>query len=127
MIAALLGLLPVEHYLRNRSLEEWMIYRLTTCSFLGLIGFMLLSSAALAQHMTELGPRRRDGADFWPSLAARLFEGKALATLVLAVDGNLPGHSLAGTLGVRHNRPRLVALVAPAGPEPLDSCWPPRH
>ena len=85
LMAVLLGLMPVEHYLRNRSLEEWMIYRLTTCSFFGLIGFMLLSSAALAQHMTELGPRRREGADFWPSLSARLFEGKALATLVVAV------------------------------------------
>jgi glycosyltransferase involved in cell wall biosynthesis len=85
VIATLLGLMPVEHYLRNRSLEEWMVYRLMTCAFFGLIGFMLLSSAALAQHMTELGPRRREGADFWPSLAARFFEGKALATMVITV------------------------------------------
>jgi glycosyltransferase involved in cell wall biosynthesis len=85
LIATLLGLLPVEYYLSNRSLQEWMIYRLVTCLFLGLIGFMLLAATSLAYHMADLGPKRRDGAAFWPSLAAQLFEGKALAFFIAAV------------------------------------------
>jgi glycosyltransferase involved in cell wall biosynthesis len=80
--ASLLGLMPVEYYLSHRSLEEWMIYRLVTCLFLGLIGFMLLSATALAFHMAQLSPRRRVAEAFWPSLAAQLFEGKALVTVV---------------------------------------------
>ena len=84
VIATLLGVMPVEYYLSHRSLEEWMIYRLVTCLFLGLIGFMLLSATTLAYHMADLRPRRRDGAAFWPSLVAQLFEGKALVAVIVA-------------------------------------------
>jgi glycosyltransferase involved in cell wall biosynthesis len=84
VIATLLGLMPVEYYLSNRSLQEWMIYRLVTCLFLGSIGVMFLSATALAYHMADLGPRRRDGAAFWPSVVAQLFEGKALAVFIAA-------------------------------------------
>jgi hypothetical protein len=61
-----------------------MIYRLVTCLFLGLIGFMLLSATALAYRMADLSLRRRDGAEFWPALVAHLFEGRALLALVVA-------------------------------------------
>jgi hypothetical protein len=84
LLATLLGLMPVEYYLSNRSLQEWMIYRLVTCLFLGLIAFMLLSATSLAYHMADLSPRRRDGSAFWPSLAAQLFEGKALVAVIVA-------------------------------------------
>jgi glycosyltransferase involved in cell wall biosynthesis len=85
VIASLLGLMPFEYYLRNRSLQEWMIYRLVACLFLGLIGFMLLSATTLAYHMADLSPKRRDGAAFWPSLVAHLFEGKGLVAVIAAV------------------------------------------
>jgi glycosyltransferase involved in cell wall biosynthesis len=82
--ATLLGMMPLEYYLSNRSLQEWMIYRLVVCLFLGLIGFMLLGATALAHRMADLGPGRRGNAAFWPSVVAKLFEGKALATIVVA-------------------------------------------
>jgi glycosyltransferase involved in cell wall biosynthesis len=82
VVATLLGVMPVEYYLTHRSLQEWMIYRLVTCLFLGLIGFMLLSAVTLAHHMTELSPRRPHGAAFWSSLIARLFEGTAFMALI---------------------------------------------
>jgi hypothetical protein len=61
-----------------------MIYRLVTCLFLGLIGFMFLSASSLAYHMADLGPTRREGAAFWPSFVAQLFEGKSLVVFIVA-------------------------------------------
>jgi hypothetical protein len=49
-----------------------------------LIAFMLLSATSLAYHMADLGPTQRDGAEFWPSVVAQLFEGKALVAVVVA-------------------------------------------
>jgi glycosyltransferase involved in cell wall biosynthesis len=90
VIATLLAVVPVEYYLGHWALEDWMIYRLVTCLFLGLIGFMLLAATALAHHMATLNPRRRDGAAFWSSLAAQLFEGRALgATIIIATTISL--------------------------------------
>ena len=34
MAGALMGMYPIEFYLRNHRLEEWMIYRLLLCGFL---------------------------------------------------------------------------------------------
>ncbi len=82
VVAVVLGVMPTEYYLSNRSLQEWMIYRLVACCFLGMIAFQLLSATALTQQMAKLGPRRREGSAFWPLLVTQLFRGWGLGVLV---------------------------------------------
>jgi len=73
LVSSLLLAYPVEHYLHNRRLEEWMIYRFITCFLLGSVGFLLLCAAVLSHRMTALGPKRRDGDSFWVAMASNLF------------------------------------------------------
>jgi glycosyltransferase involved in cell wall biosynthesis len=75
----LLAAYPVEHYWRNRRIEEWMIYRFVTCYLLGSAGFLLLCAAVLSNRMATLGPKRRRGDSFWIVLASHLFSGAPLA------------------------------------------------
>lgn len=85
-LAILLGLSlaanPVEHYLSNGSLEEWMIYRFLVCFLLGAIGAFGLSYYALASRMIELGPEGSHPTTFWSSAAVSLFRGKAALLIV---------------------------------------------
>jgi glycosyltransferase involved in cell wall biosynthesis len=79
---------PLEFYLQNRWLMEWMIYRFVVCFLLGAAGFCLLCATALVYRMSRLGPGRRREEAFWPSLVASIFEGrKALVLCVLLVGG----------------------------------------
>lgn len=79
VLGAVLALYPVEHYLHERRVEEWMIYRFVACFLLGSMGFLLLCAAVLSSRMAALGPKRREADSFWVSLFARLFEGAPLA------------------------------------------------
>src|SRR5207253_7681267 len=50
VIGWLWGVYPLEFYLQNRRLEEWMIYRLLFCGFLFTTSFILTSAGVLAEH-----------------------------------------------------------------------------
>lgn len=77
-----LAVYPVEHYLANRCVEEWMIYRFLVCGLLGSAGYQLLVGTALAHRMSRFGPRRHVSDSFWPVVVARLFEGWAIVGFV---------------------------------------------
>ena len=81
-LGAALAVYPLEYYLHNRRVEEWMIYRFLVCGLLGSAGYQLLSGAALASRMASFGPRRRHQDTFWPSILAEMFEGRMLAGFV---------------------------------------------
>jgi glycosyltransferase involved in cell wall biosynthesis len=49
---------PVEFYLRNRRLEEWMIYRLLLCGFLMSAAFTMLCAGVLSDRVLALVYRR---------------------------------------------------------------------
>lgn len=82
---ALLGAHPAEFYLRNRHLEEWMIYRFVACYMLGSFSLMLLLATALVYQMAGFGPRRGSASSFWPFLVASVMRGPALAVLLAAL------------------------------------------
>jgi len=77
-VAAIISLSPVEYYLQNRSVQEWMIYRFVVAFLFGSIGFLCLSAAAIATRMTDLRLRSPDRT-FWEAGIARLFESPVLA------------------------------------------------
>ena len=77
LVGWLWGLYPVEFYLRNRRLEEWMIYRLLLCGFLFTSSFIFVSAGVLADHMLSLVYRRRR-ASFWSQTSALLFSRRNL-------------------------------------------------
>jgi len=74
---------PVEFYLQNRSLEDWMIYRFVACSRLSSCGLALLLATALTYRMAEFGPRRRSANTFWPSLVASVLQGPLLICVLV--------------------------------------------
>jgi glycosyltransferase involved in cell wall biosynthesis len=53
-IALMWGLYPAEFYLRNRRLEEWMIYRVLLCAFAITCGCNLLVAGSLCDRLLEL-------------------------------------------------------------------------
>jgi glycosyltransferase involved in cell wall biosynthesis len=50
---------PVQFFVRNRALEEWMIYRLLLCGFLFDSAFGLLCAGALGERVLSLVYQRR--------------------------------------------------------------------
>ncbi len=64
---------PVEYYLRNGSLEEWMIHRFIACLVLCYAGFTTLTAIAVSHRLASLGPLRKPTDSFYSSIAARLF------------------------------------------------------
>jgi hypothetical protein len=81
LLGVLVAAYPTEFYLRNRRVEEWMIYRFVACFLVGSCGFLLLGATALAHRMAALGPPRREGSSFWPPVISHLFEGKLWVAL----------------------------------------------
>ena len=77
-ISTLLAMYPVEFYIENRYVHEWMIYRFVLCFLLGSVGFLFLCAAAVAQHMASLRRKQRSGDPFWGAASATLFRGKTL-------------------------------------------------
>ena len=82
--AAIISLSPIEYYLQNRSVQEWMIYRFVVAFLFGSIGFLCLSAAAIATRMTDLRLRSPDRT-FWEAGIARLFESPVLAAGAIAL------------------------------------------
>jgi glycosyltransferase involved in cell wall biosynthesis len=81
---ALLAAYPVEFYLQNGRLEEWMIYRFVVCYLLGSFGLMLLLATALTYQMAVFGPRRRSARAFWPFIVASVMRGWLLLGILVS-------------------------------------------
>ncbi len=73
---------PLEYYIANRRVEEWMIYRFLVCGLLGSAGYQLLAGTALAHRMARFGPPRQTTDSFWPVLVAKFFEGWPLVAFI---------------------------------------------
>jgi hypothetical protein len=78
----LLGAYPVEFYLQNRRLEEWMIYRFVACYLMGSFGLTLTLATALTYQMGYFGPRRSEANPFWPYLIARLLHRRTMVVIL---------------------------------------------
>jgi len=73
---------PLEYYIAERRVEDWMIYRFLVCGLLASAGYQLLAGTALAHRMARFGPPRQTAESFWPVLVARLFEGWPLVAFI---------------------------------------------
>jgi glycosyltransferase involved in cell wall biosynthesis len=80
-IAVLFSVYPVEMYIRQRMLEEWMIYRLITVLMCYLVASMLLSASILSERFVAVtrGSRRLPGFIF--GLAHRFITPSALVVI----------------------------------------------
>lgn len=78
LVLAALALTPSEFYLRNRYLEEWMIYRFIACLLLGTVGFLLLCAAVAADALLGLAGTRLRWRSFTSQVLGHLFSKRAL-------------------------------------------------
>jgi glycosyltransferase involved in cell wall biosynthesis len=87
-IMLLIAANPVEFYIQNGRLEEWMIYRFVVCYFLGSFGLLLLLAIALVNQMAHFSRRRSEANLFWPSIVGKLLQlpvlGLIMALLLMA-------------------------------------------
>jgi glycosyltransferase involved in cell wall biosynthesis len=91
------GLFPLEFYWRNQRLEEWMIYRVLLCAFLGICAFTFLGAGALSDQILGLVYPRR-----WKSFLGQCSD------LVFSASVLLPGAILAFVSGLALVWPGLV-------------------
>jgi glycosyltransferase involved in cell wall biosynthesis len=120
VIATLLGLMPLEYYLSNRSLQEWMIYRLVICLFLGLIGFMLLSATSITWQTwaPSSATARGFGLPSWlNSSRARPWRPSSSQQQLLPSRCSGRGSSSSSL------RPTSPCTGRASWSEPLDCCW----
>lgn len=118
--AFLLMATPVLHYLRERNVAEWMIYRFIVAHFLVLAGCLLIASAHLSARIVQLVLRRpvpvgRTTALVGAVLRSRLFW--LLPTVLLAAGGGLVFSSfveLVETGATYEHWSRFIAM---------SSCW----
>ncbi|MGA9116848.1 MAG: glycosyltransferase family 2 protein [Bacteroidota bacterium] len=89
--AALLMAGPALHYLRHRSVLEWMIYRFTVADLLGSIGVLLLCAAHLTRRIVSLTVAEQ-GSGRGPSAGERLFASRLFWALpaALILGGAVP-------------------------------------
>ena len=87
VVAVSLAVYPIEYYVANRSVEEWMIYRFLVCGLLASTGYQLLAGTALAHGMSRFGPGRHVSDSFWPVMVSKLFEGWAIVGFVVVMSG----------------------------------------
>jgi hypothetical protein len=85
LLALLVGATPTEFYLRNRRLEEWMIYRFVACGLLGSSGLLLLFATSLAHRMAHFSRRRVDAETFWASLTRQILGPQLLIALIVCL------------------------------------------
>ncbi|RPI52764.1 MAG: glycosyltransferase family 2 protein [Acidobacteria bacterium] len=84
VMALLLAAHPVEFYLQNGRVEEWMIYRFMACFLLGAFGLLLLLATALTNQMAYLTSRRAEAGLFWSSLCADLLHRRMVMAAMVA-------------------------------------------
>jgi len=81
------GLYPLEFYVRNHRLEEWMIYRVLLCAFLGTCAFVGLGASVLSEQILSLVYRRR-WRTFLGQVTELLYSPRSLfAFAILAMTG----------------------------------------
>jgi glycosyltransferase involved in cell wall biosynthesis len=124
MVGVLWGVYPVEFYVMNRRLEEWMIYRLLLCGLLFTSAFGMLCAAVLSDEILSLVHRRRSS--FLGHMLERLLSGRftwSIAAIAVAVGIALVWPALTeyvatGHVTVHWSRPVVavflvqIALVA---------------
>jgi glycosyltransferase involved in cell wall biosynthesis len=81
VVALAWGLYPLEFYFRNQRLEEWMIYRVLLCAFLGTCAFMFTGAGVLSEQILSLVYRRR-WRTFFGQWSEKLFSDGALAVFI---------------------------------------------
>jgi glycosyltransferase involved in cell wall biosynthesis len=84
---AMLAASPIEFYLANRRLEEWMVYRFVVCYVLASFGLLFLLATTLVHRMAVLTPRRSEAIGFWASVVAAVFSGRFLYATVVILLG----------------------------------------
>ena len=112
LVAIFWGLYPVEFYWRNKTLEEWMIYRLLLCGLLLSSAFSLISAGALSDQILSLLRRPRH-TSFLAHLYDRLFDrgrawllaGVAALAAVLLVWPGLVQYVQTGQVTIHWSRP----------------------
>ena len=94
VVAVLFSVHPVEVYIKERHLEEWMIYRLITVLMCYLVAAMLLSASILSERIVSVTLGRRRNPAFLFGLTHRfitpqVFGVTAFLLLVVAVAMNV--------------------------------------
>lgn len=94
--ALAIGLGPSLLWLRERHLEEWMIYRILMASLLATLVAMLVSAAVVAERIAGLAHKRPLASSGATALAARLFTTRArraagVVLVALAIAVTAPG------------------------------------
>ena len=88
LTALLLAAYPIEFYVKNDRVEEWMIYRFVACFLLGSFALTLLLATALTNQMAFLGSRRAEAESFWSSLCSGILRrGYLVGVLVASLVG----------------------------------------
>ena len=82
IMLGVIAIYPVEYYLQNRRLEDWIIYRFVVCYLLGSCGLTLLLATALTYKMSSFGPRRESANSFWPFLVASVMRGPQMIVFI---------------------------------------------
>lgn len=120
LFTVLLAMHPIEMWLRERHLEEWMIYRLLFCSLLGSVGITLVSASVIAKNMHAF----LTGGEYSPSrftvFLERMFSIRGLifgsvlfVPVIVALIG--PGiwtYLTAGVVVIHWSRVVLAGLLA---------------
>ncbi|PQO28894.1 glycosyltransferase family 2 protein [Blastopirellula marina] len=86
-LTGLMAMYPVEFYINNGRLEEWMIYRFCACHLLGSIAFMLFLSIGFLSRVADIGPRRAEAARFWPHLISQTLNVRVMAVAIFVQVG----------------------------------------
>ena len=90
LVAVLFSVHPIEFYLRERRLEDWMNYRLVTVLMCYLVVSMLLSASVLSERFVSATRGHRRSPGFIFGLTHRFITPKALviiAAVLLVVTG----------------------------------------
>jgi glycosyltransferase involved in cell wall biosynthesis len=90
VLLLILAVSPLEFYLHNGFVEDWMIYRFIACLLLGTVGFALLCSAVIADELFFLANRRRPWRSFGNQVLHKIFsKGVLLACAFLAIVSSI--------------------------------------
>ena len=116
----LLAMHPVEMWLRERRLEEWMIYRLLFCSMLGSVAMTLVSASVIARNMHAF----LTGGEYSPGpLTLALEKAFSVRGLIAAsvlfvplmtalIGGGIWSYATAGVVTIHWSRVVLAGLLA---------------
>lgn len=113
-----IGIGPALFFLKTRTLEEWMIYRVLLASFLATATAMVLCAAAVADRIAALTHRRQRFAG-WSGLLGRGFElrldrigiGVLLAAAVVLVWPGIEQYVTTGLVEMHWSRAVLASLL----------------